>query len=136
MYKFKSIASTLTLSVDIPLVSWDLSQNGFSWKFLISETDDQEQITRSDTNSSVFAANVSAGFKFGLNFGTSYTTSKSSTYTIVTFKNSDDLGSLEANFSDPIVNYYQPVGDNEGIGTTYSIKNNYIRLTITPQKRY
>nr|WP_129731446.1 hypothetical protein [Parabacteroides goldsteinii] len=136
MYKFKSIQSTHTLLVDIPLVSWDLSQNGFSWKFLITETDDQEQVTRSDTNSSVFAANVSAGFKFGLNFGASYTTSKSSTYTIVTFKNSDDLGSLEANFSDPVIQYYTPFGDSEGIGTTYEIKNRYIRLSIEPRKRY
>ena len=107
-----------------------------SWKFIISETDEQEQITRSDTNSSSFATNVSAGFKFGLNFGTSYTTSKSSTYTVVTFKNSDDLGTLEANFSDPVVQYYTPFTDEEGLGSSYEIKNNYIRLSIEPRKRY
>lgn len=138
MYKFKSIESSQNLLVNIPLVCWDLSQNGFSWKFLISETDDQEQVTRSDTNSSVFAANVSAGFKFGLSFGASYTTTKSNTYTIVTFKNSDDLGTLEANFSDPVVITYSPLAttDENGLGVTYDIKNSYVRLSLEPRKLY
>lgn len=138
MYKFKSIESSRNLLVNIPLVCWDLSQNGFSWKFLISETDDQEQVTRSDTNSSAFAMNVSAGFKFGLNFGASYSTTKSNTYTIVTFKNSDDLGTLEANFSDPVVTNYSPLAttDKEGLGVTYDIGNSYVRLSIEPRKLY
>lgn len=135
MYKFKGIKDTHTLSVNIPLVTWDLSQNGFSWKFLISETDDQEQVTRSDTNTSTFASNVSANFKFGLNFGTSNSTTHSNTFTIVTYKNSDDLGTLEANFSDPVIQYYLPVGEN-GLGITYEIKNQYIGLFIEPRKQY
>lgn len=118
--------------VRINLITWDLEKNGFSWKFLISEIDDEQTSTREETIKTEFGANFSMGFKFGLNFGASGTVSKTSRFSIVTNLNSDDLGTLEANFSDPV--YVKQVSLSRC--EMYTISNSYIELMIVPIKNY
>lgn len=117
----------------IDLVTWDLESNGFSWKFLISEIDDQQQETIKHSNTSEFAANFSGGFKIGINFGASQKHNRTTEYTLVTFKNSDDLGSLELNFSDPIIVSQNP---SNKIYYGFPLCNKYVDLDVYPRKRY
>ena len=120
--------------LNIDLVTWDLESNGFSWKFLISEIDDQQQETRRDSNTSEFAANFSGGFKIGINFGVSVKDTRTNEYTLVTYKNSDDLGTLELNFSDPVILGEHPSMPN--YYSTFNLKNRYVELQVIPRKRY
>lgn len=125
--------SSKTYYPNINLVTWDLEQNSFSWKISVSEVDDQETYTTQETISSEFATNFGLTVggekkKVGLNFGTSAKVSKQSQFTRVTYKNSDDLGTLEANFADPILLN----SSNE----LYFIKNPMVELALVPIKLY
>lgn len=120
---------------NINLVTWDLEQNSFSWKITVAEVDDQETYTTQETVSSEFATNFSVNtqggtdkVKVGLNFGMSTKSTKQTQFTRVTYKNSDDLGTLEANFSDPILLN----SSNE----LYFIKNPMVELALVPAKLY
>lgn len=120
---------------NINLVTWDLEQNSFSWKLTVAEVDDQETYTTQETVSSEFATNFSVNtqggtekVKVGLNFGISTKSTKQAQFTRVTYKNSDDLGTLEANFSDPILLN----SSNE----LYFIKNPMVELALVPVKLY
>ncbi|MFW0714472.1 hypothetical protein ACN1CD_01325 [Pedobacter sp. N23S346] len=133
------------INVNIPLISWDLESNGSAWKFLISEVDDQQTETRTESSSTEFATNF--GFdvsfakvvKLGPKFGASLKTTKTSNYSIVTTLNSDDLGTLELFFSDPVFRR-QPGGRNiDGpvdAYDMYSIKNGYIEMVVMPKYSY
>lgn len=118
---------------NITLVTWDLEQNSFSWRISVFEVDDQETYTTQETITSEFASNfgLSVGGdnkKVGLNFGASGKVTKQTQFTRVTYKNSDDLGTLEANFSDPIfLNSYHEL---------YRIKNPMVELALVPDKQY
>lgn len=134
---------------NIKLVTWDLENNSFSWKYLITEIDAQETITRTETLTSDFATNfgftgdASLGkFKIGLNFGASSKTSKTSQYTIVTHKDSDDLGTLETNFSDPILlspaedDGMFPLPEEFKIYNVYTVNNPYVTMCVGPTRIY
>ena len=127
--------SPKTYYSNINLVTWDLEQNSFSWKITVAEVDDQETYTTQETISSEFATNFSVNtqggtdkIKVGLNFGMSTKSTKQTQFTRVTYKNSDDLGTLEANFSDPILLN----SSNE----LYFIKNPMVELALVPAKLY
>ncbi|MNL47474.1 hypothetical protein D3C87_1702650 [compost metagenome] len=106
-----------------------------AWKFLVSEIDDQQTSTRTETSTTEFAANF--GFsptwekivKFGLSFGATAKTTKTSTYTIVTQMNSDDLGTLELFFSDPVIRQRVNSTNLLDMGT---ISNGLVELVVMP----
>ncbi len=105
-FEITSIVGT-SFNTDIKLITWDLQQNSFSWKFNFSEVDDQETYTTQETITSEFATNFGVDLKkIGLNFGSSSKITKQSQFTRVIYKNSDELGTLEVNFSDPILISY------------------------------
>lgn len=126
------------VSVDIPLVTWDLETNGASWKFLVSEVDDQQTTTRTETTTTEFATNfefnplLNSVAKIGLKFGGSAKTTNQNTYSVVTQLNSDDLGTLELNFSDPVIKSH--VTGNRY--TMYAIKNPYLEIVVMPKAYY
>ncbi len=137
-YKLNNIKSK-TAPLDIPLIAWDLENNGFSWKILVSEIDDQQTKTWQETTSTEFAANVQGGLKVGLNFGVSAKVTKSNMFSVVTFLNSDDLGTLECHFSDPVMTNFSPITTEPqliGFCAPYDIYNSYVVLTIEPRKMY
>ena len=120
---------------NINLVTWDLEQNSFSWKISVFEVDDQETYTTQETYTSEFAANFGGSYgiskKIGLNFGTSAKVTKQNQYTRVTYKNSDDLGTLEINFSDPVILNFRGI-----LNDIYTINSPYIEMGIIPVKLY
>ncbi|CAK7042743.1 MAG: hypothetical protein PEPC_01821 [Peptostreptococcus russellii] len=133
IYRRTGVRKSWGTYLGIDLVTWDLENNGFSWKFLISEIDDQQQETIRHSNTSEFAANFSGGFKIGLNFGASQKKTRINEYTLVTFKNSDDLGTLELNFSDPVIVSQNP---SNKIYYGFPLRNKYVDLDVFPRKRY
>jgi len=129
---------------DIALITWDLQNNGFGWKFNISEQDEQTTTTQTATVTSEYAANfgmTANGLgKIGLNFGTSAKRTQTNTYTLVTSQGSDDLGTLELAFSDPVItstsdrpNILFPPGVYYNL---FSISNTYVEMAVIPMPKY
>jgi len=122
---------------NINLVTWDLENNGFSWLYSISEVDEQETVTRTITNSTQYASNFEFSStsgeknKIGIKWGASASRTSSSTFTVLTYKGSDDLGTLEANFSDPVI-----LSTSNGTYSLYSISNPMVEMTIIPVRAY
>lgn len=135
-------AMPLNFHTDINLVTWDLEKNSCSWKFIFTEIDDQETYTLSETTYSEYATNF--GFtlgiskKIGLNFGSSAKESKQTQYTRVVYKNSDELGTLEANFSDPVA--LRSPTDNSGssrwVLNFYKVSNPMVEMYLIPKVLY
>lgn len=125
--------------LDIPLVNWDLQTNGTSWKIFVSEIDDQQTTTRTESTTTEFAANFGFNIelgkttKRGLNFGASAKIQKLNSYSVVTQLNSDDLGTLELNFYDPVI--LKKIGSGT-LYDMYSIYNSYVELVIMPKAAY
>ncbi|MNX71726.1 hypothetical protein D3C86_1030510 [compost metagenome] len=123
------------VGLNIPLINWDLENNGMAWKFYVSEIDDQQTSTRTETSTMEFATNF--GFnttlgkvtKYGLNFGASAKSTKTNTYTLTTQLNSDDLGTLELFFSDPVIRQRIAGSNLLDMGT---ISNGLIELVVMP----
>lgn len=121
----------------INLISWDLENNGFAWKFIVSEKDEQTVDTRTETVTNEFATNF--GFTLGiskklsLNFGGSAKKTIVNTHTIVVTRNSDPLGTLETDFSKPVI-----TGTQSGypIYKLHSITNPYVEMTLLPVYEY
>jgi len=121
---------------NIDIITWDLENNSFGWKFNISEIDDQITETQTVTVSAEYATNfgLTAGGqqeKIGLNFGTSAKRTQTNTYSIATTKGSDDLGSITYYFSDPVI---QSVSSNNY--TLFSRSNPYVKMSIIPVQLY
>lgn len=123
---------------NINLIPWDLKNNSFSWKFNIYEIDKQATYTVQEKCSSEFATNFgySTGSgdetKIGLNFGASAKVTKESTFTRVIYEESDDLGTLEAHFSDPVMLFEFEPKVIEG----YTISNPMVEMVLCPVKLY
>lgn len=141
LFEVTSIESS-NIYPDIKLVTWDLQQNSFSWKFNFAEVDDQETYTTQESITSEFATNFGLGFeKIGLNFGGSAKTTKQSQYTRVTYKNSDELGTLEVNFSDPILmsfhgSFVMPMNRVWEVWDLYAVENPMVRMVLMPKVEY
>lgn len=125
---------------NLNLVTWDLKNNGSTWKFIISEIDDQETYTTEDSNTVTYAQNFEFSqqwgdeVKKGIKYGNTTTISGVNRYNIVTYKNSDDLGTLEANFSDPVVIH---ATDDKFDGVAlYSVSNPFVEMALVPVRLY
>jgi len=120
---------------NVDLATWDLESNSFGWKFIISETDDQTTETQTQTMNVEYATNfgmTANGLgKIGLNFGTSAKSTQTNTYTLVTTKGADDLGTIECYFSDPVIKSVS--GNNY---TLFSRGNPYVEMSIIPVQLY
>lgn len=126
---------------------WDLYSSSTLINLFISETDDGQTIeeTRTVMNQYVnkFDANVEAsggkdkGMKWGVKMGYGYTetTSNTGTTKIVTTKESDDLGNIIINFSDPII-----VSDSEKNTKGYKVyavkAGNAVEVIMLPKYLY
>ncbi|MCL2649514.1 MAG: hypothetical protein FWD60_00635 [Candidatus Azobacteroides sp.] len=115
---------------------WNLETEGYKWKFIISEVDTQTSITQTGTITSEYATNfgiTNGGYqgKIGLNFGASAKRTQTSTYTMTTTQGSDDLGTVELYFSDPVIK--SASGNNY---TLFSISNEYVEMTVIPVQMY
>lgn len=123
---------------NINLIPWDLKNNSFSWKFNIYEIDKQATYTVQEKCSSEFATNFGFSIgsgdetKIGLNFGASAKVTKESTFTRVIYEESDDLGTLEAHFSDPVMLFEYEPKLIEG----YTISNPMVEMVLCPVKLY
>ncbi|MCL7986551.1 hypothetical protein M8998_01225 [Sphingobacterium sp. lm-10] len=119
------------LSID--LATWDIQNNSFVWKFIISEKDEQETTTKTERSMSEFATNfgitTSGNQKFGLNFGGSTKRSVDNTFSISVTRNSDQLGTLETDFSRPVL-----IGNRSM--SPFVISNPYVKLKMLPQYAY
>lgn len=139
IYTLSSISCN-RYALDIPLVTWDLETNGTSWKIFVSEIDDQQTTTRSESTTTEYATNFSFNIgwgettKKGLNFGASAKQTKTNSYSVVTQLNSDDLGTLELNFSDPVI--LKKIGSSNTLYDMYSVYNPYVELVIMPKAAY
>lgn len=116
--------------------SWDVSEQSLSKKIFVSEFDEQETVTRTETMSSEFlaGANASAEFKLGifnLKLGGKVDNkkSKSVSYTITTQTGADNMGSLSLFFYDPII-----VSANGGKYELFNISNGTVTATFVPVK--
>jgi hypothetical protein len=123
---------------NITLSNWDLQNNGAAWKFSFTEIDESETITITSSHESTFATNFeyNASFgndivKVGYKFGASSQLKKSNTFTTTTTKTSDDLGTLEAYFYDPII-----LKNSRGVFSWYKIDNGMISMILKPTKVY
>ncbi|MEH6307291.1 hypothetical protein RYH73_16710 [Olivibacter sp. CPCC 100613] len=119
----------------INLISWNLEQNGFAWKFIVSEKDEETVETRTETVTSEFATNFGINNniteKIGINFGGSAKKTIVNTHTFAITRNSDQLGTLELDFSKPVVT------SNDGTSySLYSISNPYVEMTVLPVYDY
>lgn len=118
---------------NIDLVTWDLESNGMSWKFIFTEVDDQETYTTKQSLTTDYATNFTFNtalgdvIKQGLNFGNSSKTSKQNEFTVTTYKNSDELGTLEIDFQSPVL-----LGDK----SFYSVTNPMISMVLIPKIDY
>jgi len=119
---------------NIKLITWDLQTNSYSWKFLVSEVDDQETYTTTETVTSDFATNFGLNLKIGLSFGSSSKETRTNTSTLVRQKNSDDLGTLELNFSSPV--YLDPTGGRNSRDQLYTISNPMVEMLVIPTKDF
>lgn len=116
--------------------AWDVSEQSLSKKIFVSEFDEQETVSRTETMSSEFLAgiNASAEFKLGifnLKSGgkVENKTSKSVAYTITTQAGADNMGSLSLFFYDPII-----VSANGGQYELFNISNGTVTATFVPVK--
>ncbi len=124
---------------NIPLVNWDIQSNGVSWKIVVTEKDASETSSRKESVSSEFATNFGLDFKIGLKFGASNKETKTNEFSISTTKTSDDLGTLEMSFWEPVLKSE----DTSGGGRTrlpeikiHTVDNNLIEMAIIPTKYY
>ena len=122
---------------NINLVTWDLENNGSAWKFIISESDEQTTETYSTTVTTEYATNFGLTFggyqgKIGLNFGASAKRTQTNTYTIVTTKGSDNLGTVELFFYDPVLLDINA----RDVKTLYHISNPYVSLCVIPSPKF
>lgn len=119
----------------INLISWDLQQNGFAWKFIVSEKDEETVDTRTETVTSEFATNFGINNniieKIGINFGGSAKKTITNTHTIAVTRNSDQLGTLELDFAKPVV-----TSNNGASYGLFSISNPYVEMTVVPVYAY
>ena len=116
--------------------AWDVSEQSLSKKIFVSEFDEQETVTRTETMSSEFlvGANASAELKLrilDLKLGGKVENkeSKSVSYTITTQTGADNMGSLSLFFYDPII-----VSANGGKYELFNISNGTVTATFVPVK--
>jgi len=123
-------------SLNIDLGTWNLESDGPIWQFTISEKDGNETQTYTGTLTTEFASNfgVTAGGyqgKIGLNFGVSGKVTHVNTYTSTKTLGSDELGTLEIHFWDPVIT--SASGSNY---TLFSKNNNYVEMTVIPAPQW
>ena len=120
---------------NIFLIPWDVESCSVGWKFIISEKDEDITVTRTETTSAEYATNfgVTAGGigKIGLNYGISSKRTQTNTYTLTTTQGSDELGTVEFFFYDPVV---LSVGTRSC--TLFSKNNPYVEMIIIPVPLY
>ena len=126
---------------DTRLPKWDISTQSLERFINIFERDADEKITYSQNKTTTFAANfkssadgdIPIGTKggsiiIGLGYDTTKSTSTSSTITIETTKESDQLGTLTLNFYDAII-----VEKNSSKGyRPKNVSNGTVSITISP----
>jgi len=118
---------------DIDLGTWDLESKGSEWQFIVSEKDANTTETRTGTLTTEFATNfglTAGGYqgKIGLSFGTSAKRTQTNTYTLTTTLGSDDLGTVECYFSDPVISSNSP----NSLTVLFFRNNPYVELTVIP----
>lgn len=126
---------------DTRLPKWDISTQSLERFINIFERDADEKITYSQNKTTTFAANFRSSadgdipigtkggsIKIGLGYDTTKSTSTSSTITIETTKESDQLGTLTLNFYDAII-----VEKNSSKGyRPKNVSNGTVSITISP----
>lgn len=136
-YTVVGVTSKEFYPTNLELIPWDLEQYGSAWKFIVSEYDPTEELTRSVTNSSTFGANFGVDIntgqktKIGPKFGISATTTSSTTYTYKTTTGSDDLGEGILDFRSPIITNYA-----SGNYATYEVTTGVVSLSVEPKRIY
>ncbi len=135
VYKVTGVAP-LIYRPRIKLVPWDIQNFSFGWKFIVSERDDTESTVREESYSSEFATNFGISFgkneKFGLNFGSSTKETKTSRFSITTTRNSDPLGTVEMDFSKPVILKQGLMA----VSDLYSADNGLVSITLLPAYDY
>ncbi|HBL32745.1 MAG TPA: hypothetical protein DDZ96_02855 [Porphyromonadaceae bacterium] len=106
-----------------------------------TEEDDTETYTYSQSVTSELATNfgLNAGIteKIGLSFGSSSKENITSTYTLQKTVGSDELGTVEINFQDPVLvdgidPFIFPITGKK----LYEVGNPYVKMAIIPKKIY
>jgi hypothetical protein len=122
---------------NLELASWNLQKYGTSWKFDISEKDQQEVSVRTIETTTQYASNFGfdVGFdtivKLGFKYGSSETTTQKITSSITTYLNSDDLGEAIYSFDEPII--LNSI-TNWGPFVTREVSTGWVSLEIQPKK--
>ncbi len=119
---------------NIPLVNWDLQSNGISWKIVVTEKDASEVSSRKESVTSEFAKNFGFDTKIGLKFGASDKQVKTNEFSITTTRTSDDLGSLEVHFWEPVLK--APIRSRDPFPSIHTVENGLIEMAIIPTKYY
>lgn len=119
---------------------WDLANNSLNIILVMYEKDNSETITRTETasmefaNSSNFSASNTSGSQLNkLDVGISSKTSHSTTITITQTKESDALGRLMVNFSDPIILGEMTKNGVKGY-RIFTVNNGAVEVMMLPQK--
>jgi len=145
LYHFTQ-ATPRVYNPNIEIVPWDLEQYGSIWKFVVSEYDPAEEITRTVTNTTTYGSNfeinVSTGekFKIGGKFGASATTTHTETYQYKTTTGSQDLAEGVLDFRYPVItNIGQitiPFIGPRPIYFTYEVSTGTVTFSVEPKKLY
>lgn len=119
---------------------WDLANNSLNIILVMYEKDNSETITRTETasmefaNSSNFSASNTSGSQLNkLDVGISSKTSHSTSITITQTKESDALGRLMVNFSDPIILGEMTKNGVKGY-RIFTVNNGAVEVMMLPQK--
>lgn len=130
LYFLRSGMAAKTVSLNIPLINWDLYQYSPSIKISLEEVDPSEVVTTRYETISIFATNfeftTSGLVKVGLKFGQSNTNTVTNVTESVYNYASDNLGDVIVNFADKVI-----IDDNSSIRKYY---NGTYTITIEPKK--
>jgi hypothetical protein len=130
---------------NIEIVPWDLEQYGSVWKFVVSEYDPAEEITRTVTNTTTYGANfelnVSTGekLKIGGKFGASTTTQHTESYQYKTTYGSQDLAEGVLDFRYPVITAIGQIViliHPLTIYLTHEVSTGIVTFSVEPKKIY
>jgi hypothetical protein len=133
---------------NIEILPWDLEIYGNVWKFVVSEFDPSEEVTRTVTHTTTysnnFEINVNTGekVKIGGKFGASQTTTHTETYTSKTTLGSEELFEGVLDFRSPIVTGLTTITIPAPIPVpipafnTYEVSTGIVSFSVEPIKVY